>query len=283
MVKIIAARKGAAEELGDKLCGASSHVKMVLGVVNNVAVAVMLHALSEVKKHPKYKHEVKRLYMNAINEMHNYEKRLLHAEVNRFFHVEDMTDVARKSYDRNLTDRQYFELWQGMGSGAYQKVFPLITCLQNKFKVSMERHGVKYASLVSWPMTALACLNIANRAYSVILGYVGREWDINQGIVDEVFKDFSMERVTIAWHRAVYATEYMEYDLEPSENKNIEISVLQLAETLANSDVVYDSVIQALPEYSELFRTEGVIKKAQRQLKGFKSDSSHRKHGNTQK
>ena len=277
MVKIIACRRNAGDELSEKVCGASSQVKVVTGVVNNVAVAVMLHALGEVRKHPNYRHEVKRLYMQAVKEMHSYEDRLLHAKRNRFFHVDDMPGATRKTYDGRLTDRQYFELWQGMGGEAYNRVFPLVTCLHNKFKLSLERHGVGHAYIMAWPMTAMACLTIAVKAYTVMLEQIHRDWGISEGILAEVFRDFSMRRVYEAWHRAVYATDRLEHDLDDGERKNIEMSVLQLAETLADSDLILESVAKVLPEYAEMFRTQGEMKKAQRQIIEFKRESDEYK------
>ena len=106
---------------------------------------------------------------------------------------------------------------------------------------------------------------------------IHRDWGISEGILAEVFRDFSMRRVYEAWHRAVYATDRLEHDLDDSERKNIEMSVLQLAETLADSDLILDSVAKVLPEYAEMFRTQGEMKKAQRQIIEFKRESDEYK------
>lgn len=273
MVRIIAHNSRYAEELSDRICGAASQVKVVCGVVNNVAVAVMLDAFDKVKRHPNYRHTCKQLYKAAIAEMHAYENRLLHAERCRFFHVDDMPASTRKSYDSALTDRQYFELWQGMGSIAYQKVLPLITCLHNKFRVSMVHHHVQHPDIMAWPMTAMALLNIADKALTVMLEQIQADWQIERTILDDVFKGFSMRRVGIAWHRAIYATDALAYDLDSVEQSNIEVGILQLAEELANSDLILQSVVDVLPEYGEMFRTKGEMKKAQRQITEFKQES----------
>lgn len=163
------------EELERQVSQCSGFVKMMCGVANNCAIQVVNMCRSHIEDirdeksykerpkqpHPGYKHRAKLLFRQFFQEWHTMESTLLYpsAGETRFFHVADMPEGARKKYG-TMTDAQYFEFWKGTGVLAYQKSLPLITSLQNKFRLSLERHGVKHAQQTAWAMTADAVLQI---------------------------------------------------------------------------------------------------------------------------
>jgi succinate dehydrogenase/fumarate reductase flavoprotein subunit len=91
--------------------------------------------------------------------------------------------------------------------------------------------------------------------------------------IRHLFKDFSLQRVREAWTRAMLLTEDISYELEPTEDKNIEMGIMQLAETWVNPDYIYDSVSETLPEYEEIFRTRGEMKKALRNIEEVRAQT----------
>ena len=164
------------EELELQVSQCSGFVKMMCGVANNCAIQVVNMCRSHIEDirdeksykerpkcpHPGYKHRAKMLFRQFFQEWHTMESSLLYpsAGETRFFHVADMPEGARKKYG-TMTDAQYFEFWKGTGALAYQKSLPLVTSLQNKFRLSLERHGVKHAQQTAWAMTADAVLQLA--------------------------------------------------------------------------------------------------------------------------
>jgi arsenate reductase-like glutaredoxin family protein len=68
-------------------------------------------------------------------------------------------------------------------------------------------------------------------------------------------------------------TETLNYALDPVEDKNIEMGIVQLAETWVNPDYIYDSISETLPEYEEIFRTKGEMKKALRNLEEVRAQT----------
>lgn len=91
--------------------------------------------------------------------------------------------------------------------------------------------------------------------------------------VRKLFANFSLHRVREAWTRAVMMTEDIRYKLDDVEEKNINMGVLQLAETWANPDYMYDSVVETLPEYEDIFRTKGEMKKALRNIEEVRAQT----------
>jgi arsenate reductase-like glutaredoxin family protein len=68
-------------------------------------------------------------------------------------------------------------------------------------------------------------------------------------------------------------TETLNYTLDPVEDKNIEMGIVQLAETWVNPDYIYDSISDTLPEYEEIFRTKGEMKKALRNIEEVRAQT----------
>lgn len=273
------------DELQRRLVSTASMIKLVTGVANNCAIQLMLDALSEISgkaldkdgnrkpRHPAYQHRVKQLYHQAIKEWHDYENRLLHASTNRFFCMKDMSEKTRKIYG-DITDAQYFEFWKGIAGPAYQKTRPLMTSLWNKYRVSMVNHGVKHADQLAWVMTATSGLQIALMLYEQAIKDGIEEKNIPKDIMLNVFKGFSLARVATAWTNAMKATDPSAlYPLDETEDRNIELGILQLAEAWASPSTMYRSCMDTIPDYDDIFRTKGEMKKAMRNIQEVEADT----------
>lgn len=247
-------------------------VKLMTGVANNAAVQVMLDAHDQVKRHPKYKQRVKMLYKRAIDAWHSYEKGLLYADFNRFFRVEDMTDRVRKKYG-DITDKDYFDFWKGLGAKAYADGRPLVTSLQNKYRLSLVNHKVSNEQPMAWAMTGGACLTLAVDICNEAIRWSSDEYGIPHTVTRNVFGQFSMKRVLDAWNVALDATEDMTFDLDEIEFRNIQAGVRQIAELWTNPRMFYGAAMSAIPDFDELFRTKGEMMKAMREIKEIESET----------
>lgn len=259
------------EEIERQVGAVASMVKLATGVANNAAIAIMLDAHDQAKRHPNYRHKCKQAYRQALKEWHDYEARLLHADSNPFFHVAYMGDATRKKYG-DITDRQYFEFWQGMGAYAYQETRPLVTSLWNKYRLSLANHKAAHADLLAWPMVGMAVLNLACSIHEHAVEEACRSLPIDDKIVRGIFAQLSLRRVLAEWVKALDLTDpTVHYDLEPTEQRNIEMGVTQLAEAWANPDLLYDSSSNAIHDFDEVFRTKGEMKKSLREIADMKS------------
>ena len=280
------------EEMERQVSQCSGFVKMMCGVANNCAIQVVNMCRCHIedirdeesykerpkRPHPGYKHRSKLLFRQFFTEWHQMESALLYPSVGetRFFHVADMPEGARKKYG-TMTDAQYFEFWKGTGALAFQKSKPLVTSLQNKFRLSLERHGVKHAQQTAWAMTADAVLQLAcetfdrsMRSCHEVLSY------LELSFVENLWKAFSPKRPAETWRKAMLlmAPDCDGYKLDSDEERNIALGLEQLRELWISSDLPFDATIAAVEDYDEdIFRTRGEAKKSIRELSEMRNDA----------
>lgn len=262
----------------------ASMVKVTTGVANNAALNIMYDCLCEINgtrynaktgqcnpPHPNYRHHVKKAYKQALQAVEWYERRLLYATQNRFFCVQDMSEEARRSFSEQLTDREYFEFWKATGNRAYKESRPLVTSLWNKYRLSLINHHVPNPEMLAWPMVGMACLELAVLVYENVASEAAKvvfhEHHLPIRKTKEVFAGFSLRPVATAWNRALQMTQPDAiFDLEPTEDKNIQAGILQLADLWASPDTIYDSTMAGVEDYDEVFKTKGFQRKAMREI-----------------
>ena len=256
------------EELQAKLQMAAAQVKLATGIGNNAAWAACLEAHDHIKQHRAYHHLVKRAYKAALEEFHDYERRLIHAQQNRMFHVADMSEQTRKIYG-NITDREYYDFWAATGDNAYHDSRPLVTSL-----LSLVKHDVRQADLLAWPMGALACLELARQIYEVTLQVVIDTHNMPRSIVDEVFGQFSLSRVKACWQTALMMTDPQatQYPLDTLEERNIALGIEQLQDAWVDTSEHLNATVKTMLNYDEVFRTKGEMKKAIREIEDLRDE-----------
>ena len=252
---------------------ASTLIKLTTGVCNNATYMLMLDAHDQAKKLPNYKGAVKHAYKLAFEAWAKYEATLKYATKNRMFSVDDMSDATRKKYG-DITDAQYFEFWQGFGYTAYTKTRPLITSLQNKYRLSLVRHNRPYAYEISWIMTAQAALELCGSIWNGGIDASVERYGLRRDIAEHIFAQFKVTDVAQRWRRAMLlqAPYAPTEPLDAIETRNIEMGLLQLADAWSEGRLAVTSIHDTLDEYDELFRTQGELKKEKRELKQMLRD-----------
>lgn len=261
------------EELQNAMQMAAAQVKLSTGIGNNAAWSACLEAHDHIKRHRNYRHRVKQAYKTALDEFKAYERGLLYADKNRMFRISDMTAKTRKIYG-DITDRDYYDFWTGIGASAYRDARPLVTSLVNKYRLSLLNHDIQQADILAWPLAAMACLEIARQIYEVTLQIVIDTHKLPRRIVDEVFCQFSLSRVNSCWSRALEMTEpeAIHYELDPMEDRNITLGIEQLQDKWCNTSEHLETTAKTMLEYDEVFRTQGEMKKAIRQIDELRKD-----------
>lgn len=253
-------------EIARRMSKAARVVKLICGVANNAAWLVVLDGYDQARRCQRYRHEVKRAFKLAIEAWHEYERRLIHATENRMFHLADMDENVRKTYG-DITDRQYYEFWASIGGPAYQKTRPLITSLWNKHRLSLLNHHVKDADKVAWVITAQAALELAEQLYEKAIRECVDGYKLPERMVRGVFCQFSLKNVSERWRRALLLlSPDTEFELEPTEKRNIEMGLTQLCEAWLDPTLLYNSTMESVEDYDEVFRTRGYQKKALRKI-----------------
>ena len=280
------------EELERQVSQCSGFVKMMCGVANNCAILIVNMCRSKIedirdedsykerpkRPHPGYKHRAKLLFRQFFQEWHAMESTLLYPSTGetRFFHVADMPEDARKKYG-TMTDAQYFEFWRGTGALAYQKSLPMVTSLQNKFRLSLERHGVKHAQQTAWAMTADAVLQLACETFDRTIRSCHEALPhLELSFLENLWKAFSPKRPAETWRKAMLlmAPDCDGYKLDSDEERNIAYGLKQLRELWLSSDLPFDATIRAVEDFDEdIFRTRGEAKKSIRELSEARNDA----------
>lgn len=266
------------EELEIRVAKAAGVVKLVCGLGNNATWMVCLDAHDVIKKHSRYNqrtkggHTVGFFYRKVLKMYRDYERMLLCSSTNRFFHVADMSEVTRKKYG-DITDRQYYEFWTGIGGEAYSRSRQMVTSLQNKYRLSLMQHGIAMPEMVAWVMTAQACLELAVTMYEKALDNIEEELHIPRKVLDFVFGRFSMKEIAKVWRQAMEATEpNANYELEGIEERNIEQGIIQLQEAWSTTDGLYGATMDSVKDFDDVFRTKGEMKKAMREIAEAKAE-----------
>jgi hypothetical protein len=274
------------QQLEQTVAQVAGFVKMMTGVANNAALAIMLHCLNKIADvrskesyaeepwhpHPRYKQRVKQLFNQALQEKDHYRRRLMYPGEHgvRFFSVGDMPDEARRKYGV-VSDKTYFEFWEGTGALAYQKSQPLVGSLWNKFRLSLQQHGVPNAELVAWGLVGANVLELAVVVWQRAMKSAHEAFEglLTMDYVEQLYRPFSLHCVSLKWRQALslLAPEVNTYSLDSLEERNIEMGVQQLMELWISPDLPFDSTIQAVEDFSDdIFSTPGHAKKAMREL-----------------
>lgn len=255
-------------QLRRKVGAAAGQVKLVCGVGNNAAWAVCMEAMDHLKQHPRFRHAIKLRFRDAMEAFKRYESALIYpGQGVRFFDIDDMSPTVRKKFG-DISDRDYYELWAGIGCSTYKETRPMVTSLQNKFRLSLLKHGVAQPDIIGWAMTAETCLALAAVMYCGVMADIEGQMPTYVATLRDVFSPFSLEHIHSLWQRALIALcpEADGYALEDGERRNIELGVEQLQEAWNNVDCIYESTAKAVTQFDDIFRTPGEMKKALREI-----------------
>ena len=255
------------------MAAAAGLVKFICGVANNAAWLVALEALDHARRCRGYRGNVKYRFNQSVAAYHDYERNLIHNKNNRMFCVADMTPEIRKKYG-NITDREYYDFWTATGAQAYTKTKPMITSLWNKYRLSLQSHGVKESEHLAWVMTATAALELAVNLYKRAIKDIVESYKLPRHLVEYVFSQFSLEPVRKRWNDAMLSlSPHVDYTISGMEERNIVHGLEQLQEAWTDTSVLYDSASETVAEYEEVLRTPGEQKKVMREIAGIKAET----------
>ena len=268
------------EEIVKAVSNAAAIFKLVCGVGNNAAWLAMMDGYDHAKRCKAFRrsckggHMVGWYFKKAVNDFKDYERRLLTASENRMFHVADMTEDVRRKYG-DISDAEYYEFWKGVGGVAYAKTQPHITSLWNKYRVSLVKHDVKDAEHVAWVMTAQAAIDLSLAMYESAMKECEKGMNLPRQLLDGIFGQFSLKTVSNEWMRALMllAPETDDYQLDSTEERNIDLGLQQLMEAWLDPELLYSSASGAVDEYEEIFATNGFVKKVQREIAEVRAET----------
>jgi hypothetical protein len=261
-------------EVEAAVAAAASIMKLMCGVGNNAAFYVISDANDQLQKHARYKGRVAALYKKVFKDWRMYESNLLYAVKDRFFHVADMPECVRSKYG-DISDREYFEYWQGLGADMYVKTKPLVNSLTNKFRLSLQSHGVSQPDITAWALTGSACLQLACQMYDMALDSCRDVVGVPKDMLRKLFCKFQLDNITKAWNLASdeLAPGARNYKLDDFDAGNIMLSYSQIAEMWTKPENVYDAASACITDFSEVFRNKKEFRIAIAEINGMREET----------
>lgn len=250
-------------------------VKEMMGICNNAAWCISLDAYDELKKLHNWKSRVKGgrtvagCFARAIKEYHEYESRLIYDTKYGLFDVKNFPEDARRKYGEHVTNRDCYDYWASMGATTYDRMRPLVTSLQNKFRLALEHQGIKKETEIkAWGLTAYNCINMAVYIYGETVKVAADMLRINPSKLTAAFDMFSLQNVMKLWGDACEAAfpdasfaKFSELD-----KKNVYIGLTQIGESWSEGKQIFGDMKRTTIETGEdVFRTKGsMLKEAEK-------------------
>lgn len=271
------------QEFAHAIGAVSNMVKMCVGIGNNAAWSACLDAYDHIKKHPRYRQQVKggstpeQNFKRFFDILKRYERQLRYTEHNRFFRVSDMSPETRKRYG-DITDEQYYDFWAAMGSTAYAETQPFFTSLVNKLRLAYLNHGVANPDIMGWAMAAQMALTMAVNIYTCALDNAAKDMPVlSRKQYAQIFRDFDLSQAEKWWVSCVEELDPTPVELTSLEQKNIELGYMQLEKMWLDENTIFGSRIKTFEEYDEVWRTKGEMKKAIRQYSEMRDNVTEAK------
>ena len=246
-------------------------VKEMMGICNNAAWLISLDAYDELKKLHNWKSKVKggrtvaEGFKRVFDEYHRYERALIYDTKYGLFDVNNFTEDARRKYGEHVTNRDCYDYWASTGATTYARMRPLVTSLQNKFRLSLEHAGInKETDIKAWGLTAYNCINMAVSIYGETVRVASDMLRINPSKLSIAFGMFSLQNVMKLWGDAcedafpdASFAKFSELD-----KKNVYIGLTQIGESWSEGKQIFGDMKRATIETGEdVFRTKGFMLK----------------------
>lgn len=262
------------KQIEEQIVSTTSAVKLVMGVARALVFFTMLESLDKVQTANWYARN-KKLFKAARKQMDDYDKNLLHARTNRLFCVNDMGDELRARYSSTLTDRQYFEYWIDMGASSYDRFRSYLLSLQNKYKLSLQEYGVKYAEEVSWAIMTEFALEEAEAMYKEgVLESMSKKIAIPEKILDTIYHSFRFDNVHKAWQRIIRAIlpnpdAVSEYILS---QRNVQLGIDDFHQRISSVLTSCDSIMEATEDNEDIWLNKTEYKRAKRMIRSVQKN-----------
>lgn len=245
-----------AEAVEEKVYLATGIIKLSLGIAVNTTFYMMLNALDALKKHPNYKHKVKADFNRALKAYKDYERALRTGSTRfpRFFNVADFSSTS--PFKADMTNGEYFDLWQGLGGSGYDLCKNEINVLKHKYYLILERRGDKYPDAGAYALAVVAAFRNAKHIYEATLQSVHKAIpEISMECLEGyIFKPFDVRYIAKAWEVAVWNMygNAEEWQISDFEDKNLTMALAALEQKWASPDFMMKAESDTIRDYNEL-------------------------------
>ena len=121
----------------------------------------------------------------------------------------------------------------------------------------------------------MAALDLAVHMYDRCIEDCVVGYQLPRKMLDHVFGQFSLAHVSAIWRKALIAlcpgTE--EITPSPTDDRNIELGLEDLTKAWIDPTMLYNSAMDTVEEYQEVFRTKGEQKKSLREIAEVRAET----------
>ena len=246
---------------------AKERMMLLFTACNNAAYIVMMDALAKVKELPEYNARFSRLrstFNHAEEEWQAYELRLKHSE-HGWLDPKKFTPEQKKRFAADLTQEDYTEYWQCIGGKAYTKLTDEVNVLRNKFRLSIEAHGIPNAKTSAAVLATSSMLILCEAVHTKMVNAFHQKFSVTKEDAWVMWRDFSLKRMQLAWGKCVRMMGPVTM-LNGHESRNLELTLEQLINHWNDEAFFRESLMETVEEFPEIFRTKGEQKKYLREI-----------------
>lgn len=252
------------QQIEQRIWRASGLVKTLCCMPNNVAYITLYNAYDYARRHPGFRMETKKLYRDAMESYKVYERRLYAATENRMFHLNDLTANCRKRYG-DITDKEYFEFWQDIGSRGYTLALPHLQALTHKFRTQLKKRDTPHYEILAHQLLAQTMLTTAVAFHRSAITLAIDKDKVPSEIAGKLYGQFSLAAVEKKFSKALLSLCPNRVGLDEVEERNIEMTVKDITDIFANEENINKVLIDGVADNEDIFRTKGEMKKTLRQ------------------
>lgn len=245
------------EKLYDRLSSIHGRIKTLLGVTNNTTYYVLMNALDSAKELPCYKFQVKKAFVDVLNEYKAYERILKHHEMSL-----QVSNLYMSPFKKEMKDEDYFEWWQGLGGGGYQHLKPTLDKVHHALEVAFENAGAKNSKQLAYIILASKMFECTETLFDMLMH------DAPSGVkkfpVDkfrELFDNFSMSKVKKAYEKAIHTLQG-QVSFEKIKDEDIELvdkATNELAQMFCNHEWICKASLSQFEDYKEYVRRGNIV------------------------
>lgn len=226
----------------------------------SLARYICYDAIDKVKEAGEYRHEVKRHVKQYMAEMEKRRKAMIDPPEGRrsFFSVKTLSEKTRARFRADITDEEYFELWEYTGAVAFNKIHAEIYALQWKYEKALKARNAKKAKIIAWLLTASSIIRMYEVEFIELMNTFKRTFGYPDIVLKNFFEPFEPKMQLTLWDKIVecYGSILTPILAECLDERNVEIGLTDIVQKIGRTEETYRLARTAVEENPELFRSK---------------------------
>ena len=238
----------------------SGVLKAEMGIVFPFQWYGCLDIIDKVKATKHFKQGVKKGLNGYLSEMKIKRAQLLYPPLGstRMFHVGDFNKSTLMKFREDITDEEYYDLWESQGLVAHAKNKTLINSLIWKLQKSFNERGDKNAEVLALLCAGEAIIRLCLVHHNEKMKVFRDQYGYGLEDVHRCFEMFNIAKAAHQWHIALNSLDHniCEKLCEILDERNVVIGLKQIMEELTEVDNVLNITRENVVNNREIFRNK---------------------------